>query len=185
MPGFTCPQCDSGFIEEISPAFEEERRESSTSEPSTEQNPITDALFDIWGRHFLTRFARRYSARRSIHVKSCCLDAISLPRLPFFFPLHSFSSLGAISTSSESRPDVSTDSSSSSSGTSDDDAGHSESAPRTSTTTPTPGAARTRSGRDAPRMAQTRLLFGGSDPAGGSVRAGTGDPNPFLQGTGF
>jgi len=145
LPGFTCPQCDSGFIEEISPAFEEERRESSTSEPTTEQNPITDALFDIWGRHFLT-------------------------------------SLGAISTSSESRPDVSTDSSSSSSGTSDDDAGHSESAPRTSTTTPTPGAARTRSGRDAPRMAQTRLLFGGSDPAGGSVRAGTGDPNPFLQG---
>jgi len=52
MPGLTCPQCDSGFIEEISPEFEEERRESA-SETASGANPVTDALFDIWGRHFL------------------------------------------------------------------------------------------------------------------------------------
>jgi len=54
LPAFTCPDCDSGFIEEISPEFEEERRESSATEASATPNPIADALFDIWGRHFLT-----------------------------------------------------------------------------------------------------------------------------------
>jgi len=53
LPAFTCPQCDSGFIEEISPEFEEERRESA-SDAVADGNPVTDALFDIWGRHFLT-----------------------------------------------------------------------------------------------------------------------------------
>lgn len=53
LPGLTCPQCDSGFIEEISPEFEEERRESA-SDSTPDANPVTDALFDIWGRHFLT-----------------------------------------------------------------------------------------------------------------------------------
>ena len=89
LPGFTCPQCDSGFIEEISPAFEEERRDSSTSEPSTEQNPITDALFDIWGRHFLTRFARRYSAWRGVRFTDNHVDTVLMPSHYHgsFFPL--------------------------------------------------------------------------------------------------
>ena len=57
LPGFTCPQCDSGFIEEISPELEEERRETEP-EGRSDHNPIADALFDIWGRHFLTRLTR-------------------------------------------------------------------------------------------------------------------------------
>jgi len=143
LPAFTCPDCDSGFIEEISPEFEEERRDTSGSEAVGGANPIADTLFDIWGRHFLT-------------------------------------SLGAINPA-DSRRDLLTDSSSSSSATSDDDAGQTDSTSRASSGAPASGSARTRSSRDGARVSQTRFLFG--DGAGGSrgSRAGSGDPNPFLQ----
>jgi len=55
MPAFTCPDCDSGFIEEISPELEEERRETSSSDRSGGGGSAFEDLFDRhFGRQFLS-----------------------------------------------------------------------------------------------------------------------------------
>ena len=57
MPAFTCPDCDSGFIEEISPELEEERRETSGADRSGGGGSAFEDLFD---RHFGRQFLSRY-----------------------------------------------------------------------------------------------------------------------------
>lgn len=151
MPGFTCPDCESGFIEEISAELEEERRGGGApGRDPHDPNPVTDAFFDMWGRHFLTS-----------------LGAISSPSES---PRHSIGTTGAeTSSSSSSGSDDAEDS-----GYANDVAGTSSSYPST----------RSRTNRDAARMAQTARVVLGGDASGGPRRASAAgmDPSPVLQG---
>lgn len=153
MPGLTCPQCDSGFIEEISPQFEEERRESA-SEAASDATPVTDALFDIWGRHFLTSLG--------------AINPSTDPRRDLFTDSSSSSSAASDDDGGLTETGGRTSSTTTTTTTP---------APGAARTRSTRDSTRT-------RLLFSGGAGGGGDPtsAGRGQRLGSGDPNPFLQG---
>ncbi|XP_045216279.2 E3 ubiquitin-protein ligase RNF115-like [Mercenaria mercenaria] len=61
LPDFTCPECDNGFIEEIS---EDVNTASGTS--TTQQQPVSDPasrFAELWGRAFLESFSNHAAER--------------------------------------------------------------------------------------------------------------------------